>query len=355
MRKTLMPAVVDKSDDTHSKFLPAEEVTLKDVGCAVAYAITGGNAGHVFAHNATMVIEEIMNEDITCRIIGQMDNTIDRTFESANRVYDKEGLCPTIPTSAGGGHTPKILTEYKMGGRELKARVTENGIRIYQNNEKQTTASEFRTFQKMDAVCNSIMSAVPSYIMQDEPPKDRDGLTKPLVGVDKDDVVPESEEKRFYRQAIETFENNDCKEGDTINAFNQTVDKSGVCPTITTRSEGFKTAILPVVKGEIIQGGLQEHQHPRKDGISPSITAACGMGGGQTPIFTERCKTRYRIRKLTPRECGRLMGVKDSDIDKMAAVNSNSQLYKQFGNSIVVDVMCAMFRKLNIRGVERYV
>lgn len=61
-----------------------------------------------------------------------------------------------------------------------------------------------------------------------------------------------------------------------------------------------------------------------------------------------RIETQYRIRKLTPRECGRLMGVSDEDIDKMAAVNSNTQLYKQFGNSIVVDVMCAMFRNLNI-------
>lgn len=59
-------------------------------------------------------------------------------------------------------------------------------------------------------------------------------------------------------------------------------------------------------------------------------------------------KPQYRIRKLTPRECGRLMGVSDEDIDKMTAVNSNTQLYKQFGNSIVVDVMCAMFKNLNI-------
>ena len=42
------------------------------------------------------------------------------------------------------------------------------------------------------------------------------------------------------------------------------------------------------------------------------------------------------------------MGVSDEDIDKMVAVNSNSQLYKQFGNSIVVDVMVAMFKNLNI-------
>lgn len=48
-------------------------------------------------------------------------------------------------------------------------------------------------------------------------------------------------------------------------------------------------------------------------------------------------------------ECGRLMGVTDEDIDKMMKVNSKTQLYKQFGNSIVVDVMCAMFLSLDIK------
>ena len=43
------------------------------------------------------------------------------------------------------------------------------------------------------------------------------------------------------------------------------------------------------------------------------------------------------------------MGVSDEDISKMEKVNSNTQLYKQFGNSIVVDVMCAMFKNLNIK------
>lgn len=62
----------------------------------------------------------------------------------------------------------------------------------------------------------------------------------------------------------------------------------------------------------------------------------------------ESVKLQHSIRKLTPREDGRLMGVSDEDIDKMAEVNSNTQLYKQFGNSIVVDVMCAMFKNLNI-------
>lgn len=46
-----------------------------------------------------------------------------------------------------------------------------------------------------------------------------------------------------------------------------------------------------------------------------------------------------RIRKLTPKECFRLMGFDDVDFERAAKVNSNSQLYKQAGNSIVVNVL----------------
>ena len=54
-----------------------------------------------------------------------------------------------------------------------------------------------------------------------------------------------------------------------------------------------------------------------------------------------------RIRKLTPRECWRLMGFSDEDFDKAKAAGiSDTQLYKQAGNSIVVDVLMAIFKEL---------
>lgn len=53
-----------------------------------------------------------------------------------------------------------------------------------------------------------------------------------------------------------------------------------------------------------------------------------------------------KIRKLTPKECWRLMGFDDSDFEKAEAVNSNTQLYKQAGNSIVVDVLEYIFGAL---------
>ena len=55
----------------------------------------------------------------------------------------------------------------------------------------------------------------------------------------------------------------------------------------------------------------------------------------------------YRIRKLTPRECFRLMGVTETDIDKIQQSGiSNSQQYKMAGNSIVVDVLYYIFKNM---------
>ena len=76
-----------------------------------------------------------------------------------------------------------------------------------------------------------------------------------------------------------------------------------------------------------------------------------GHGVSQTLDTKENhCTVDYpplRIRKLTPKECFRLMGFSDEDFEQAQSVNSNTQLYKQAGNSIVVDVLeelfCMMF------------
>lgn len=100
--------------------------------------------------------------------------------------------------------------------------------------------------------------------------------------------------------------------------------------------------------GQISSNGSQCGTVISDNGISANLVA------GTHGYANSHIATQYRIRKLTPRECGRLIGVSDEDIDKMAAVNSDTQLYKQFGNSIVVDVMCEMFKNLNIKqGNER--
>ena len=76
--------------------------------------------------------------------------------------------------------------------------------------------------------------------------------------------------------------------------------------------------------------------------IKPNTTMNKGGGGDKRVIEGD-----FKIRKLTPRECFRLMGMRDDDIDKIQATGlSNTQQYKMAGNSIVVDVLEAIFRNL---------
>ena len=55
---------------------------------------------------------------------------------------------------------------------------------------------------------------------------------------------------------------------------------------------------------------------------------------------------KYRIRKLTPRECFRLMGVKNNDFDKVAKIQSNSSLYHLAGDSIITTCLMALFGQM---------
>jgi len=78
-----------------------------------------------------------------------------------------------------------------------------------------------------------------------------------------------------------------------------------------------------------------------------SRSVKAGGGSGNIPKVI---KNDLRIRKLTPKECWRLMGFQDEDFEKAEKVNSNTQLYKQAGNSIVVNVLIAILTNLLIPG-----
>jgi DNA (cytosine-5)-methyltransferase 1 len=96
--------------------------------------------------------------------------------------------------------------------------------------------------------------------------------------------------------------------------------------------------------GIIVANNLNHYRNDQMNrvysptGISPTILVVSG-GGREIKIMSEN----MRIRKLTPKECWRLMGFSDKDFEKAEKVNSNSQLYKQAGNSIVVDVLEELF------------
>lgn len=84
------------------------------------------------------------------------------------------------------------------------------------------------------------------------------------------------------------------------------------------------------------------------NGISPTVPTC--VGGDHKPKILVSEDGESRIRKITPRECGRLMNVQEESINKMLQINSSSQCYKQFGNSIVVSCLIGIFSQLHIQG-----
>lgn len=88
------------------------------------------------------------------------------------------------------------------------------------------------------------------------------------------------------------------------------------------------------------KSGCSEFQVENENDTSSTLISA-------RPNMTYGASTSYRIRKLTPRECFRLMGVSETNIDKIQQSGvSQSQQYKMAGNSIVVDCLYHLFRKM---------
>lgn len=393
----------------------------------------------------------------------------DKMHDISKRVYEPDGIAPTVHCQQGGNTELKIAEDFVLGGLQ----------------KHQTP--------RTDGISPTLTEAM-----------GKGGGQTPII------IDTAEPKERFYKQAFETLKENECEVGDTIDAFNKKVNKSGVCPTLTTRPEGFKTAILPVVGAmrgrnpedpsdrtagvpteqrlEINEKGLcnalttvqkdnlvieenkQDYVSRRynefieekgyvpemfvaynkteiKD-VAPTLTGQCSSPSGSSAVLklevedvkvlapnnwghkagdgtitrerTEKeivpalqasagqtqqsylkvkvankkgyeeatpgdyvnitypgSKTKrgrvgkgvahtltcgdgnavitenVRIRKLTPRECLRLMGWKDEQIDKIVAAKiSGTQQYRQAGNGIVVQVLEAIFKALFLGEIE---
>lgn len=114
-------------------------------------------------------------------------------------------------------------------------------------------------------------------------------------------------------------------------------DAEGISPTMDTCSGGNR---MPKIVEPMAYD--EQNRYVRKDGTVGTLTT-----DGSSPKHNNRViENSSRIRKLTPKECWRLMGFDDSDFHKAELVNSNTQLYKQAGNSIGVPVIEYIIKQL---------
>ena len=96
-----------------------------------------------------------------------------------------------------------------------------------------------------------------------------------------------------------------------------------------------------------ISSRMETHRGTVQKGKAQTITT---MGGENVGVMN----SDLRIRKLTPKECFRLMGVKDEDFDKIAKNQSDSSLYHLAGDSIVVNVLMAIFKEMLWKNILIY-
>ena len=160
---------------------------------------------------------------------------------------------------------------------------------------------------------------------------------------------------RDYKEPKQIVVSNDIKKYGTIQPnFNQSgivYEIDGIAPTIRAYQGGNlepKIRVKEATKqgyAEAKVGDSINLSHPnsktRRGRVGKQIANTLLTGENQGVVEPD-----FRIRKLTPRECWRLQGFPDWAFDKAKEVNSNSQLYKQAGNSVTVNVIAAIAREL---------
>lgn len=125
-------------------------------------------------------------------------------------------------------------------------------------------------------------------------------------------------------------------------------DDEMLSPTIRTYQGGNQQPMIVAMRGRnpdnpsdrTAGSPTEQRLEPNSQGICNTLTSV-----QKDNMVLEKCN-KYRIRKLTPIECWRLMGFSDEDFHKAEEANSNSQLYKQTGNSIVKNVLMAIFGQM---------
>ena len=325
----------------------------------------------------------IISNKIKC--LGHIKDT---NYQS-NRFYDDNGICPTIDTMQGGDREPKILTmNYKQKVKVRTNDVDYNSLKqLLISSKKKLKLSNKTIADKL----NQPLTKIEHYFRNDKYFSIPDcsvweGL-KTLLDINTNEFdrqIMEFEERDGFFEKAERLYNQDgishtldttsspkiIQLGNYIPSnhdASRVVDIDGIPPTVK-ENHGTVTAIVidkSIKKSVADNFKLQLNEIQRTD--KDIFQAECEGGWQDNKIGIRTSQTirannnfhpcldnNYVIRKLTPLECWRLMGFKDDEFNKAKDSGvSNSQLYKQAGNSIVVNVLEKIFQNIFINKSEK--
>lgn len=308
------------------------------------------------------------------------DNFKNRTM---GRVYSADGLSPTINCCGGGDREPKVLTPRRTDFvKSIRKQYESHQVNMSRHDMTQLEPREDGVSNTLTSVQKDNLVAEPIEVINplkgktengwhyEQQVYDKKGVTRAVKAGGGSGNIPKIIEEPLHIPEATTKGYAEAYDGDSVNlALPNSKTRRGRVghQQANTLDTSCNQGVVVKEQFNTIIGNKQQNPHRGSvSGVAPCITSACGAGGGMTPMLTdadlETTKTtdfieqlrghqelRYRIRKLTPRECFRLMDVSEPDIDKLLNAGiSNSQLYKLAGNSIVCSVIYHVMRKMFI-------
>lgn len=251
--------------------------------------------------------------DYIVKQIGNCMPTSTRDNPNQGRIYDTSGIAPCLNKMSGGGREPMIVTTGRIGDHQTDLVQDCEGI------SRSLKATDYKNPQKIQVPISmtrrSFNQTDMSPTLTASGPSKGRGNSSPVPGVAIPVLTPDRVEKR---QNGRRFKEN----GEPMYTVTSQ-DRHGV-----------------MVSGTYT-GASKDFIREPMEGISRCLKSEKNDAGAIYYLGDE-----IRIRRLTPRECFRLQGWTDDYFDKAKSVNSDSQLYKQAGNGVTVNVIQAIAEKL---------
>jgi DNA (cytosine-5)-methyltransferase 1 len=285
--------------------------------------------------------------------IGNIVNTGNWDNPQRGRIYSADGICPALNTVGGGGLEPKIIEDFYKNREPRVYDETAPTIRAEREGLKVIVASRGRNPDNPSDRKQGIE-------LEQRLEPNSEGICNTLTSVQKDNLVLEpsilTPKRTEYGKAIrKDYEKGKIQES-RHNMTELQPREDGLSNTLTTVQKDnlvLEPNELQFIGGlgnkdRVGDGKELSRNFPQGERVYSSQGIGCSQTaqGGGTGSYTGLYLHNYRIRKLTPKECWRLMGFTDEDFCKAEKVNSNTQLYKQAGNSIVVEVLEGIFKQM---------
>lgn len=281
----------------------------------------------------------------------------EKMHEMSRRVFQTDGISPTVHCAGGGNTELKIAENFVLGGLQEHQVPRTDGVSPTLTEAMGKGGGQTPIIVAMRGRNpDNPSDRTPGIPLRQRLEVNEKGLCNALTTVQKDNLVMDADYvSRKYGEFID-------EKGyipEMFVAYNKQ-EVHDVAPTLTGQCScpSGSSAVLKLEKPIKVKVATKQGYEEATAGDYVNITfpssktkrGRVGKGVAQTltcgdgnAVITEN----VRIRKLTPRECLRLMGWTDEQIDKIESAKvSSTQQYRQAGNGIVVQVLEAIFKAL---------